>query len=59
MAHLGYLHSIRTFSRCCNSLASNCCVKHMVLALYVRVLITLYLAVDCGDYPIGGIDQCW
>ena len=44
MAHLGYLHCIRTFSSCCNSLVSNCGVKHMVLTLCVRGLITLYFA---------------
>ena len=42
MAHLGYLHSLRTFSRCCNSLFNNFGVEHVVLALCVRVLITLY-----------------
>ena len=43
IASLGYLHCIRTFSRCCKSLVSSCWVEHMVLALCVRVLITLYL----------------
>ena len=38
----GYLHCLRTFSRCCNSLFSNSSVEHMVLAPYIRALITLY-----------------
>ena len=42
MAHLGYLHCIQTFSMCCYSLESNCFVDHMVLALCVRVLITVF-----------------
>ena len=41
MAHLGYLHCLRT-SRCCSSLFNNSGVDHIVLALCVRVLITLY-----------------
>ena len=45
MAHLGYLHCIMTLSQCCNSPVSNCGVEHMVLALCVRVLITMYFAV--------------
>ena len=42
VAHLGYLHYLRTSSRCCSSLFNNSCVEHMVLALCVRVLITLH-----------------
>ena len=43
MAHLQYLHCLKTFSRCCTSLFNNSGVEHMVLALCIRVLITLYL----------------
>ena len=42
IAHLGYLHCVRTFSRCCKSLVSKGGVEPMVLTLCVRVLITLY-----------------
>ena len=42
-AHLGYLHCLRTSSRCGISLVSSCGVKHMALTLYVWVLSTLYL----------------
>ena len=44
MAHLGYLHCIRTLSRGCNSLVNNCGMEQMVLAPCVRLLITLYFA---------------
>ena len=43
-AHLGYLYLVRTFLRCCNSLFKSSGLVHTVLALWVRVLITLYLA---------------
>ena len=41
MAHQGYLQCLRTSSRQFNSLFTNSGVEHMVLALCVRVLITL------------------
>ena len=44
IAHLGYLHSLSTFSRCYNSFLSNSGVEQMVCALCERMLITLYLA---------------
>ena len=43
IANMGYLHCPRTSSRCCNPLVSSCALVHTVLALRVRVLITLYL----------------
>ena len=43
MAHLGYLHCVRTSSRCFNSSFSSWELEHTALALCVRVLITLYL----------------
>ena len=43
MAHFGYLHFIRTSSRCCISSLSSLGVEHTTLSLCVRVLITLYL----------------
>ena len=49
MAHLGYLHCLRTFSRCCNSLFNNSSVEHMVLALCVRMLI-YYSTGNIGHY---------
>ena len=42
MAHLGYLQCLRTSSRCSNSLFTNSGLEHMVLALCVSLLITLY-----------------
>ena len=42
IAHLGYLNWPSASSRCCNSLSSNWWVKHMLCALCVKVLITLY-----------------
>ena len=44
MAHLGYLHFARASLRCSNSSLSSSGVIHTVLALWVRVPITLYLA---------------
>ena len=43
IVHLGYLQPLRTSSTCFNSLLMNSGVEHKVLALCVRVLITLYL----------------
>ena len=42
--HLGYLHLVRAFLRCCISLLRSLDFMQTVLALWVRVLITLYLA---------------
>ena len=42
MVQLGYFHCLRTSSRCCSSLFNNSGVVCTVLALYIRVLITLY-----------------
>ena len=44
IAHLGYLHWPSTSSGCSYSFSSNFGIEQMVCALYVRVLITLYLA---------------
>ena len=43
-ALLGYLHLVRAFLRCCISLLRNSGLVQTVLALWVMVLITLYLA---------------
>ena len=57
MAHLGYLHCIRTFSMCSNSLVSNCGVEHMVLALSGEgVDHTVFCCKVVLNNPI--IDQC-
>ena len=42
-AHSGYLHLVRTFWRCFNLLVSSWELEYTALALYMRVLITLYL----------------
>ena len=42
-AHIEYLHLVRALLRCCISLLSPGLVQ-TVLALWVRVLITFYLA---------------
>ena len=44
MAHLGYLQWLSAFLRWSNSLWRSSGLLHTVLALWVRVLITLYLA---------------
>ena len=43
ITHLGYLQPISTFSKCSNSCLMDSGVEHSVLALCVRLLITLYL----------------
>ena len=43
IAHLAYLQPINAFSKCSNSCLVESGVEHSVLALCVRVLITLYL----------------
>ena len=43
MAHLGYLHLTKASLRCCNS-SRSCHVVQTVLALWVSVPMTLYLA---------------
>ena len=45
IVHLGYLHCCRTSSRCFNCSSSSLELEHTALALWVRVLITLYLHV--------------
>ena len=44
MTHLGYLHLTRASQRCSNSSLRSSGVVHTVLALWVRVPMTLYLA---------------
>ena len=44
-AHLGYMHLVRAFLRCCISLLRSSGLVWTVFGLWVRVLITLYLAV--------------
>ena len=43
-AHVGYLHLVRTFLRCCCSVLSSSGVRQTALALSVNVLMTLYVA---------------
>ena len=43
-AHLGYLHLVRASLRHCISWLRSSCLVQRVLALCVRVLMTLYLA---------------
>ena len=43
IAHLRYLQPVSTFSKCSSSCLMDSGVEHSVLALCVRVLITLYL----------------
>ena len=43
IAHLGYLQPINAFSKCSNSFLVESGLEHSVLALCVRVLITIYL----------------
>ena len=44
IAYLGYLHLSSTSSRCCNSSSSSLGLEQTALVLWVRVLITFYLA---------------
>ena len=44
MAHLGYLHLTKASLRCCNSSLRSSGAVHTVLALWVSVPMTLYLA---------------
>ena len=44
MAHLGYFHLTKASLRCSNSSLRSSGVAHAVLALWVRVPISLYLA---------------
>ena len=44
MAHLGFLHLTRASLRCCNSSFKSPSVVQTVLALWVSVPMTLYLA---------------
>ena len=43
-AQLGYLFSFRTFCRWYSSSSNSCCVEHTILALWCKVLTTLYFA---------------
>ena len=44
MAHLGYMHLTKASLRCSNSSLKSPCVGHAILALWVCVPMTLYLA---------------
>ena len=44
MAHLGYLHLAKASLRCCNSSLKSSGPVQTILALWVRVPMTLYLA---------------
>ena len=44
VSHLGYLHFARASLRCSNSSLRSSGVVHTVLALWIRVPMTLYLA---------------